>query len=120
MGQIAEGKVRIAVAELRAEILPQLSEIKERIIGIDGNGTGRPGVIQVLDRKVDKINGKVDNVDGKVDLLLTRDAETKGALGEREKDQAGRWWRQPLGTGLIVGIEGAIFSLFFWYMDHHK
>ena len=120
MGQIAEGKVRIAVAELRAEILPQLAEIKERIIGIDGNGTGRQGAIQVLEGKCDNIAGDVVTIDGKVDLLLTRDAETKGALGEREKDQAGRWWRQPLGTGLIVGIEGAIFTLFFWYMDHHK
>ena len=107
--RVAEGLVKVAIAELRSEILPQLAEIKERIIGIDGNGTGREGAIQVLQKKMDRIGGNVD-------LLLTRDAETKGALKERQKDTDTRWWKQPLAIGLIV----AVVELASKFLEHTK
>ena len=104
---IAEGKVKLAIAELKAEILPKLAKIEERIIGIDGNGTGRMGTIQVLE-------GKCDNIAGDVSLLLARGSEIKGALGERQRDQDGRWWRQPLFVALAV----AFVQYIQYYLEH--
>jgi len=102
---IAEGKVKVAIAHLRAEILPKLATIEQRIIGIDGNGTGRAGVIQLLERKV-------DNIDGKVDLLLSKDSETKGALGQRQRFTGGLW--------VISGILGSICSVILGEYIKHK
>lgn len=107
---VAEGKVKLAIAELKSEILPTLAKIEERIIGIDGNGTGRMGAIQILE-------GKCDSIAGDVGLLLARGSEIKGALSERQRDKDGRWWRQPLWTGLVAGFAGAFFAALFGYFS---
>jgi hypothetical protein len=103
--------IDLARAQQDSVILPRLVKIEERLIGIDGNGTGRDGAIQVLGKKVDGVSGKVDQ-------LLNKDVETKGALAAHQKDQANRWWKQPLWTGLVAGFAGAFFAAFFWYLEH--
>jgi hypothetical protein len=95
--RIAEVKVKAAIADLRAEILPKLARIEERIIGIDGNGTGREGAIQRLDTKVDGIAGDVS-------LLVANESTVRGALVQRQEDKAAAWWRQPIAIALVVAL----------------
>jgi hypothetical protein len=95
--EIAEAKVRLAIADLKTEILPQFTEIKGRLIGIDGNGTGREGAIQVLNRKMDTMGSDVST-------LLRNDSRVKGALTQRQEDRDSEWWRQPVGVALVVAV----------------
>jgi hypothetical protein len=82
---IAEGMVKLAIATYHGENVVRLSdlasevaEVKARIIAIDGNGTGREGAVQ-------RLEGTQRRMDGKLDALLSKESETKGALGLRQR-----------------------------------
>lgn len=88
-----QNMIDLARAQQDSMILPRLVKIEDRLIGIDGNGTGRDGAIQVLGKKVDGVSGKVD-------VLLEKDSQTKGALQTRQKY-----------TGVIVSGLGTLAGL---------
>jgi hypothetical protein len=46
--------VDLAIAQYHAENVARLTKIEDRLIGIDGNGSGRKGAIQRLEDKVDE------------------------------------------------------------------
>ena len=48
-----QGMVDLAIAKYHAENVARLTSIEDRIIGIDGNGTGRKGAIQRLEDKME-------------------------------------------------------------------
>jgi hypothetical protein len=91
--------VDLAIAKYRAENVARLTRIEDRIIGIDGNGTGKKGAVQILSDKMDRLAESLH-------LLLTKESETKGALGLRQKYTG---W---LFTGLagLVSIGGIILG----------
>ena len=69
MQQIAENVVKTALALYQLEqmqrlnlITSDLQEVKARVIGIDGDGTGRKGSIQVLGDKVDTLLTGIQNL----------------------------------------------------------
>lgn len=68
--------VDLAIAKFHGENVVRMTRIEDRIIGIDGNGTGKKGALQRLDAKVDQslqhLGSKVDKVCTDVETLLRR------------------------------------------------
>lgn len=78
--------INLAVASHHSENVERLSkilifmeELKYRVIGIDGNGTGRTGALQRQDVKIAEVDAKIIDVstkqvamDGKIDQLLVQ------------------------------------------------
>jgi len=57
--------------ELHGQNLERFGRIEERIIGIDGNGTGREGALQRQDKVLKAIDAKVDQLGDNVATLVT-------------------------------------------------
>jgi hypothetical protein len=70
--EIEEVKILIALAisEKHAENVARLTKIEERIIGIDGNGTGRIGALQRQDIKLAEIATNQSVMNSKIDKAL--------------------------------------------------
>ncbi len=51
-----------AISARHLENVQRLTQIESRIIGIDGNGTGRIGALQKLELKVDKVCTDVETL----------------------------------------------------------
>lgn len=49
-----------------------MSKLESRLIGIDGNGTGKEGVLQRQDKALVAIHSNLSDQDKKLDTLLTR------------------------------------------------
>lgn len=54
--------VDLAIAKFHAENVVRMTRIEDRIIGIDGNGTGKIGALQKLDAKVEKVCTDVETL----------------------------------------------------------
>lgn len=57
--------IDLAIQRFHGENVARLTKIEDRIIGIDGNGTGRIGALQRQDLKLSEL-------DGKLNILVTR------------------------------------------------
>src|ERR1019366_1067902 len=67
-----QSMVDLAIAKYHAENVSRLIRIEDRIIGIDGNGTGKRGAIQILGEQISEVNRNVET-------LLDKDQQTQGA-----------------------------------------
>lgn len=94
-----------------------LTEIKERVIGIDGNGTGRIGALQRQDRKLEEL---VDNQE-----LLTKNQHEMNAKLDLFIHSANSWDKTSVisvlyqGFGSILVILGLIIG-YITYRDAHR
>ncbi len=96
-----EGIVNLAIARYHSENVTRLTRIEDRIIGIDGNGTGRKGALQTLGDQVGEINANVK-------VMLEKDQQKEGARKLRTK-----WTRIIVGLG-SASIAGALSLIGLW------
>lgn len=75
--------VSAMLGEALKPVLRAQAETRERLIGIDGNGTGREGVLQRQDKKLEEMSGQLAEVKDGQALLLTRsESWSKKAIWE--------------------------------------
>jgi hypothetical protein len=65
-------EIETMIAAELSPILLQISRLESRLIGIDGNGSGREGVLQRQDRALTAIHRNLSDQDTKLDTLLRR------------------------------------------------
>lgn len=51
--------IDLSIARFHGENVARLTKIEDRIIGIDGNGTGRKGALQRQDDKLEEMSGQL-------------------------------------------------------------
>ncbi len=65
--------VKATLADYHQEDLQRMARIEERIISIDGNGTGRKGAVQRLEEGINEIKTQLDELKDKISNLSTSD-----------------------------------------------
>lgn len=69
--QVVQTMIDLAIAKYHGENVARLTSIEARLIGIDGNGTGREGAIQRLEKKMDENTLVTNRLGDSVDRLST-------------------------------------------------
>jgi hypothetical protein len=92
--------ISAAVAAALVPIQRNQAELRERLIGIDGNGTGRIGVLQKQDEKMQAM-------DVKLDMLVNR---------SQSWNKKNVW---ALAKWVAGGICGLALMLLSHWLDHH-
>lgn len=65
--------IDLAISRHHAENVVRLTRIEDRILGIDGNGSGRKGVLQRQDEKLEQMSGEIRDV--KTDVAEVKDGQ---------------------------------------------
>lgn len=102
--------IELAIAQHHAENVQRLSKIEERIIGIDGNGTGRIGALQRQDIKLAELAAAQAIMVGKIDEVLHN---TK-SWSKESVINAVKWM-----FGTILVILGLIITYVAYRDAHH-
>jgi hypothetical protein len=101
-----ETMISAAVEKRHGENLQRFAEIRERIIGIDGNGTGRIGALQRQDAQLASIKSTVKDIGAKVDALTT----AMTTWNKRDVLKLAGW---------VFGTLIAMSAVAVAYMDYH-
>lgn len=72
MIEAAIGKYHGENLERFVGITKMLVELRQRIIGVDGNGTGSEGVLQRQDKAIDRLEAGQDGMSAQLTLLVNR------------------------------------------------
>lgn len=99
--------IDLAQSRYHAENVQRLTNIENRIIAIDGNGTGRTGAVQ-------RIEMAIVNLTGQFDGLKTSLGEVKIDIGGSLKVKT--IW--AIGASLGVAVLGASGSLIATWIEH--
>lgn len=104
-----EDIVTVQLANAMQPVLRAQAETRERLIGIDGNGTGREGALQRQDKKLVEMSGQIEDVKTSVSTLVERSETVSkkkiwelaqwaiGGLGAFATVIAGMWLGHALG-----------------------
>lgn len=63
--------IQAAVGTFHGQNLERFGRIEERIIGIDGNGTGRVGALQRQDKMLQEICVKIEGIEDNIATVVT-------------------------------------------------
>ena len=98
--------MNLAIARYHGENVARLTKIDGRLIGIDGNGSGRKGAIQRLEDKVDDgftlIGGQMTEVQKTVSKLRVHTFEEENIPKKRLRQLA-------IGVIGAIGVAGMSF-----------
>lgn len=93
--------VSAMMSEALTPVLRDVSEVRARIIGIDGNGTGRKGALQRQDDKMEEIAETQREQGMKLDTLLHRSSSW---------DKKTVWRNVKWMFGIILTALGLMFA----------
>lgn len=93
--------IDLAIATYDRGAVEKLNKIEGRIIGIDGNGTGKKGALQRQDDKLEELAGNQAAMSTKLDTLLHRSKSWDKATFWK----AFKWW-----IGLILALIGSVIG----------
>ena len=99
--------IDLAISRHHAENVARLTNIENRIIGIDGNGTGRIGAVQRIEMAISTLTSGLESL--------------KNCLGEVKVDIGGSLKTKTLwaiGASAGVAVLGAAGSLFATWLEH--
>lgn len=100
--------IDLSIAKFHGENVVRLTNIENRIISIDGNGTGRIGAVQ-------RIEGALSTLTAIVESLKNSLGEVKIDVGGSLKTKA--IWGAAASIGVIMlGAAGTIFAGWFQHV----
>lgn len=101
-----QAMIDLAIARHHTENVARLTSIEQRIIGIDGNGTGRIGAVQRIELAISSLTSGLESL--------------KESLGEVKIDIGGSLKTKTLwavGGAIGVAVLGASGSLFATWLE---
>ena len=96
-----QGLVDLAIAKYHAENVTRLTRIEDRIIGIDGNGTGKIGALQ-------RLSGQLGELSEDVKSVLAKQQREEGA-DALELKWSNRMKTAVVAVGSCVGGMGTVW-----------
>jgi len=105
-----EDMIAAAIGNYHRENVARLSDIEGRLIGIDGNGTGKRGVLQQMGETLDEIKNDLKDTQRKVGVLTVSDTSWN-----KEKLLKGVGW---FVVTLIAAAGVFIAGLTYWHSRH--
>lgn len=96
--------IDLAIAKFHGENVSRLTKIDERLIGIDGNGSGRKGVLQKHGEQLEEMNGDIKT-------LLTR---------SENFSKKGVWAVVKWGIPTIITLLALLLSYYGYRVANNK
>ena len=105
--------IDLAILKFHAENVAHMTTIEQRIIGIDGNGTGRKGAIQRLEEKMDDGFSQMGE---QVEEVRTSVSTLHGASFRHDNIPKMRIYHAVFAALGVLGV--AVVTLFSTWLQH--
>lgn len=106
-----QNMIDLAIANFHAENVARLTKIEQRIIGIDGNGTGKKGALQRQDAKLEELACAQKDMGSKLDTIIHQ---------TNSWDKATVWEALKWMFGTILVILALILSYLGYRASQHS